>query len=122
MLSGTTPATTNFYYTAITSYNSSGTAGSITAAPTSLGYFIRVLGSGSSVPYQSFAYDISNPFAVSPTFFTGNGMTVGTGGNYTSFSGGVAHDNFASYNGIQILTGGGSFTMAGNVSIYGYRK
>jgi len=120
MLSGTTPASTSQYYTAISSFNSSGTVGSITAAPTTLGYFIRVLGSGAV--YQSFAFDIMNPFVATTTALTGMGTTVGTGGNYTAFFGGIGHDNAASYNGLQILTGSGSYTMAGTVSIYGYRK
>lgn len=118
MLSGTTPATTNAYYSGYVGLTSTGASLNQVNQATNPGR----LGGGSNDPgsYIDISLDIFNPFLANTTQLT-IGAAFFLAGGYGYRNGGATHAVNTSYNGIRILSAGGQ-TIGGKVTIYGYRK
>jgi hypothetical protein len=72
-----------------------------------------------NVPVGSCSLDIYSPNLAQRTLITAAAISYQT--NFLSRTGMGLHNLTTAYSGIQFNTGGGA-NMAGNVTIYGYRK
>lgn len=113
LLSGTTPAATNYDRQRL--YAQATTVGSTrTTAQTSL-----IIGYTATNMTQFFAYDISQPYESQKTRFLGSEAYDDANINIDMTA--AMHTTTSSYDGIRILCGGNSFT-AGRAIVYGYRQ
>jgi hypothetical protein len=117
LLDGSTAATTN--YDNIQNYTfGNGSTGTISALNAGFGELGYALTGG----YNGISADIFNPFVATNTFFTLlSARAVGDATYLQARNGASQHRTATAYNGIKVYAGGTS-TMTGEISIYGYRR
>lgn len=115
MLSGTTPANSNYNYGIPRVDMASGAISSIVQQGGTSGI---VVGTGNASDSTSASFDIVNPFAARFTNFNGLAQTNSTGG-YCGAGAGV-HGTSSSYDGIQLIASTGNISNAA-IIVYGYR-
>jgi hypothetical protein len=114
LLSGTTPAATNYDYQRLFVQGAT-VGGGRSTAQTSM-----IIGYTATSVVQGFQYDIFNVFAAKRTqFYGGESYNDGTNINIEMTSG--QHTTATSYTGLRVLCGANTFT-SGKVMIYGYRQ
>lgn len=120
-LNSTTAYTDGYYHSVMTNRDSTNGSGSDVLASASyggLGYNFQ----GTTDGGYSASFEFYNPFGTGRTFYTGNSAAYYSGTplfSTSSLGGGINITN--SFDGIQFFNANGN-TIAGNVSIYGYRK
>jgi len=122
LLNNTTPETGSNYFTAMTGITSTGAASSIPLNAGTSGYLGYNYQAGATLKHSNCSFDITGPNLPQITTLIGssNALNLGIGG-FAAWNGSSFHQLSNAYNGIRILNLGGG-TIAGNVSIYGYRN
>ena len=117
-LQGTTPTSGAGYYWAYVGISSAG-AGFNGAAGANVNGFLgwETVGAGG---FGAISIDICSPNVGTRTIANVQTTFLGSGA-YIGRSGALAWDTTAVFDGLRILSGGGS-SLTGNVAIYGYRK
>jgi hypothetical protein len=115
LLSGTSPANSNYNYGIPRVDMASGAVSSVYAQGGTAGI---VVGTGNASDSTSASFDIVNPFAARFTNFNGLALTNSTGGY--SGAGAGTHGTSAAYDGIQIIASTGNISNAA-IIVYGYR-
>jgi hypothetical protein len=118
LVDGVSPNVTSNYYSSRIGVGSTGTVLGAASAAVSF-WNANIVGTNTAASGGSL--DIYNPNLSVATAFQSVGLDARTGGDFWRASGGWFNGT-TSFEGIWISNLNGSLTMAGNVSIYGYRK
>ena len=119
-LNGSTPFTGASYEWSYLGLTTSSTAANSAAGSQTLAYTGLEIGGATGIVFASLSFDIYGPKLAQRKFVTSQAMGLRSG-FYYGRTGMTAVNDTIAYDGIQFLTNT-AVTMAGNVTIYGYRK